>query len=50
MPAKVGIQKCLKILDSRLRGNDAKRRFQMKKDKELHYETIDYKEYRQVCT
>ena len=28
MPAKAGIQKCLKILDSRLRGNDANGRFQ----------------------
>jgi hypothetical protein len=27
MPAKAGIQKYLKTLDSRLRGNDVKRRF-----------------------
>jgi hypothetical protein len=27
MPAKAGIQKYLKTLDSRLRGNDAKGRF-----------------------
>ena len=29
MPAKAGIQKCLKTLDSRLRGNDAKGRFEI---------------------
>jgi len=28
MPAKAGIQKYLKTLDSRLRGNDAKGRFE----------------------
>ena len=28
MPAEAGIQKCLKTLDSRLRGNDANGRFQ----------------------
>ena len=28
MPAKAGIQKYLNILDSRLRGNDAKERFE----------------------
>ena len=28
MPAEAGIQKCLKILDSRLLGNDANVRFQ----------------------
>ncbi len=27
MPAEAGIQKCLKTLDSRLRGNDANGRF-----------------------
>jgi hypothetical protein len=35
MPAKAGIQKYLKILDSRLRGNDAKGRFK------IFYETIN---------
>jgi hypothetical protein len=34
MPAKAGIQKYLKTLDSRLRGNDAKGRFK------TFYETI----------
>ena len=36
MPAKAGIQKYLKILDSRLRGNDAKGRFK------TFYETINF--------
>jgi hypothetical protein len=35
MPAKAGIQNCLKALDSRLRGNDAKGRFK------TFYETIN---------
>ena len=35
MPAKAGIQKYLKTLDSRLRGNDAKGRFK------TFYETIN---------
>ena len=35
MPAKAGIQKYLKILDSRLRGNDAKEGF------ETFYESIN---------
>ena len=35
MPAKAGIQNYLKILDSRLRGNDAKRGFK------TFYETIN---------
>ena len=35
MPAKAGIQNYLKTLDSRLRGNDAKRRFK------TFYETIN---------
>ena len=35
MPAKAGIQKYLKTLDSRLRGNDAKGRFK------TIYETIN---------
>jgi hypothetical protein len=34
MPAKAGIQNYLKTLDSRLRGNDAKKRFK------TFYETI----------
>ena len=35
MPAKAGIQNYLKILDSRLRGNDDKRSFQ------IIYQTIN---------
>jgi len=35
MPAKAGIQNYLKILDSRLRGNDTKGRFK------IYYETIN---------
>ncbi len=35
MPAKAGIQNYLKILDSRLRGNDVKGRFR------TYYETIN---------
>jgi len=35
MPAKAGIQNHLKILDSRLRGNDVKERFK------AFYETIN---------
>ena len=37
MPAKAGIQNYLKILDSRLRGNDVKGRFK------TFYETINIK-------
>jgi hypothetical protein len=36
MPAKTGIQNHLKILDSRLRGNDAKGGFK------IFYETINF--------
>ena len=40
MPAKAGIQNYLKILDSRLRGNDAKRGFK------TSYETINHKPFK----
>jgi hypothetical protein len=40
MPAKAGIQKYLKTLDSRLRGNDTKGRFK------TIYESIIIKKYR----
>ena len=36
MPAKAGIQNCLKILDSRLRGNDVKGR------NKTFYDTINF--------
>ena len=39
MPAKAGIQNYLKILDSRLRGNDVKGRFK------TYYETIKITPY-----
>jgi len=39
MPAKAGIQNYLKILDSRLRGNDVQGRF------ETFYETIRFKSF-----
>ena len=37
MPAEAGIKKCLKTLDSRLRGNDANGRFQ------TFYEGINFR-------
>ena len=39
MPAKAGIQNCLKILDSRLRGNDVKGRIK------TYYETIKIEDW-----